>query len=97
MWQTFQGALERKVKLNGKKKERIDKYVIEKAFREVILDQFGQIGLSSVNLEIENQKYVKVKCKNSIWKSEFRMRKPILIKEINEKMGSEVVVNIVIN
>lgn len=96
MWQTFQGALERKVKLTGKKKKRVDKYYIEKAFREVLKDQFGEIGLNLVGLEIENQNKIKIKCKNSVWKNELRMRKTILIENVNKKIGKETVKNIII-
>ncbi len=100
MWQTFQGALERKVKLTGrgigKKKQRIDKYVIEKAFREVLLEQFGEIGLSSVNLEIKDQNNVRAKCRSSVWKSELRMKKMSLMKMINDKIGDKIIKNIII-
>ena len=97
MWQTFQGALEKKVKLIGKKRERFDKYAIEKAFKEVLVDQFGQVGLGLIELEIEKQKYIKIKCKNSVWKNEFRVLKNSLVKKVNKKIGGKVVLNIFIS
>lgn len=97
MWQTFQGALEKKIKTTGKKKKRIDKYITERALKEVLVDQFGQVGLSFINLEIENPSVVVIRCKNSVWKNELRMRKGILIEKINKKMAGGIVNNIIIS
>lgn len=101
MWQNFQKALEQRVISSGagkvkNKKQRVDKYMIEAACRRVIAGQFGKIGESQVFFEkFKNQK-LELRCKKSTWKSEIRIRKGDLIKDINEELKNDSVVDIIV-
>lgn len=93
MWKNFQKVLENRVKRkNGFKLKtlRPDKYLIIKITTKIIEENYGSEGIKNIKAEIKEVNRVLIlRCRNPIWRSELRLKKDYLIKEINREIKSD--------
>lgn len=95
MWNSFEGALEKRVR--SPKNIKADKYIILKSAKKVLGNTFGVAGRENIEvLDLINGK-LKVKIKRSIWRSEVSLQKEKLVKLINQEIGQDELTGILIN
>ena len=90
MWNSFQGALEKRVR-NSKKAVVPDKYIIDRTVKAVLFDLFGQAGKENLTVVSVENGCIKIKSEKSIWRSELNLNKRVIIEKIGQQLGRETV------
>ena len=94
MWNSFLGALEKRV--GAPKKIVADKYIIMRAAKKVIGEAFGKVGRDNILVLDVFIGQLKVRCGTSTWKSELLLNHSRIVNLINQEIGQNEIRKIVI-
>jgi hypothetical protein len=88
MWNNFQKILEKRV--NSKQNLKNDKQLIIGTVRDVLREMFGCVGDKKVETVDFNDGELFLKIKDSVWRSELKLRKKSVVRKINRKLNQNV-------
>lgn len=94
MWNSFEGALEKRVRRT--KKIEPDKFIILRCTKKILGSLFGSAGRENILVVDYLNGKIKLKIAKSIWKSEISLQKERVIALINQEIGQNQIQGIII-
>ena len=81
-------------KKNIKRKIVLDDKTVFYLFKQIIKEEFGNMGLEKLIPDYFAQGILHIKSQSSAWSSELELQKSKIIRQINKEIGSEQIRNI---
>lgn len=78
-------------------KKAIDQQTVFYVFEMIIKEEYGRQGSKNIKPVFFEDKKIFIKLPNSFWASEISEQKKNIIKKINDQLGGDEIINLIIN